>query len=308
MPSPVRSYCPITAIIPTFNRGDILTKTLEKILSCQPQPQEIIVHIDGNDQASEHLIQEKFPTVKTILSPVQRGPGGGRNMLVANANCDLIASFDDDSYPLDRNFFEQLVQVFEDYPQASVVACQIFEKDQQDQIVSSPELGRAKAQWVSSFIGCGCAYRRADFLLTKGYLPIQPAYAIEEEDLGLQFYQLSKKILKVDWLRVYHDTNNAHHANANINSAFITNIALLGYLRYPVQLMPLVGLQVLNRCLYALKMGRYQGIIKGLLDIPGRILSYRQDRTPIPLKTLSAYLKSRHQKIPVSSASEYFEQ
>lgn len=33
-------------VIPTFNRPDTLSKCLEKLLNCDPAPQEILVHVD----------------------------------------------------------------------------------------------------------------------------------------------------------------------------------------------------------------------------------------------------------------------
>lgn len=43
--------CPISVVIPTYNRPEDLLKTLREISACDPCPEEIIVHIDANDSS-----------------------------------------------------------------------------------------------------------------------------------------------------------------------------------------------------------------------------------------------------------------
>ena len=52
------SNCPITAIIPTYNRADQLLVALEEIYNCDPAPSEVIVHIDANDQYHPNSIEQ----------------------------------------------------------------------------------------------------------------------------------------------------------------------------------------------------------------------------------------------------------
>ena len=74
-------------------------------LKADPSPQEILVHIDAGDDTTETLLKEFFsPRVRWIQSSTRQGPGGGRNRLIREAKYPLIASFDDDSWPLDPNY------------------------------------------------------------------------------------------------------------------------------------------------------------------------------------------------------------
>ena len=50
-----------------------------------------------------------------------QGPGGGRNRLIGAATSPLIASFDDDSWPLDRDYFRLAAELFQAHPRAAVV-------------------------------------------------------------------------------------------------------------------------------------------------------------------------------------------
>ena len=70
-----------------------------------PVPDQVLVHVDGNQQECYEALRNAFPRLDIILSIESVGPGGGRNKLVAAARHPLIASFDDDSYPIDECFF-----------------------------------------------------------------------------------------------------------------------------------------------------------------------------------------------------------
>jgi len=113
--------CNITVGIPTYNRIEKLLISLEKILQCDPQPNEIIIHIDNGDRTTEKIITQKYPEIKLILSSTRMGPGGGRNKIINAATNNIIASFDDDSYPLDQDYFQRLKILFKELPNTAVI-------------------------------------------------------------------------------------------------------------------------------------------------------------------------------------------
>ncbi|GAB1542304.1 hypothetical protein NUACC21_49780 [Scytonema sp. NUACC21] len=265
----------------------MIVTTISEILDCDPVPDEIIVHIDGNDEESEQEIKKHFSNVKILKSQINIGPGGGRNRLIEAAQNEIVASFDDDSYPLDQDYFARLLQVFQEYPDTSVVAAAIYYQNQ------SIEDDTQSTRLVATFEGCGCAYKKTDFLKTDGYMQLQWAYGAEEVDIAIQLHAQERKILQTDWLRVYHNTYRQHHKNNQINAANISNIALLAYVRYPLSMWGRAVLQVFNRVLYSIKMQRYAGIILGLLSIPKQIWSYRKYRKPVPRKALEKYFNLR---------------
>ena len=286
--------CAVSVIIPTYDRVEILLHTLTRIMDCYPIPDEIIVHVDGGDQTSEQIIQKHFPEIKVISSNSKIGPGGGRNKLIRTAKNEIIASFDDDSFPCDRDYFKRLLQIVDLYPDASVIASAVYNRNEK----VAEELKQAK--WTASFVGCGCAYKRKDFLMTDGYLNLPVAYGVEEVDLAMQLYAKGKKILQTDWLRVFHDTEHIHHQSAIINAASIANIALLAYIRYPWPMWGRAILQVVNRMLYVLRRRRYAGVLSGILWIPKRIWSHRGYRKPLSYKAMEQYMDLRKEPIVVT--------
>jgi GT2 family glycosyltransferase len=109
---------------------------------------------------------------------------------------------------------------------------------------------------------------------------------MEEADVSLQLLEKGWQILNVPDLWVYHDTGMGHHASSQVNAAQITNTALLAFLRYPVSYWPLGILQAINRVKYAISVGRYSGVLKGLWDIPWACWKYRNERQPVRRETI----------------------
>src|SRR5215470_7007395 len=104
----MNSTVPVAVIIPTYNRGSAVLSILEKIESCDPRPAEIRVHIDLADGDLERELSRRFPGIEILTSPTRLGPGGGRHRCLLSCNAPYAVSFDDDSYPVDRDFFSQV--------------------------------------------------------------------------------------------------------------------------------------------------------------------------------------------------------
>ena len=283
----------ISVIIPTRNRVDKLLSTLRRIVECEPPPAEVIVHIDGGDTDTANVVNPVFPEVRLIQSAQQVGPGGGRNRLIRAASHPVVASFDDDSYPLDSDYFGVLEALFLKFPSAAVMAAETFDEGDTIRPVEDAAL------WVADFIGCGCAYKRESFMATTGYLALAIAYGMEEVDLALRLHDSGQGILKVGRLRVFHATTRMHHTASAITCASLANLALLAFLRYPVLCWWIGILQVCNRVLWLLRHGRLSGLIGGFLSVPMLIWQHRAMRSPVRSRTLSSYLKLRRQPIPV---------
>lgn len=272
----------ITVVIPTFNRVEKLRSCLQIILSCVPLPSEIIIHIDAGDSETEHFLTfQNYPLVRWFSSSTNQGPGGARNLLIKEAQSPIVASFDDDSWPLDKDYFARTREVFSLYPQAAVIAAQ----EVRPSLSLKPQ--NPQVQKVNCFQNCACVMRREAFLETRGYLPLRYAYGMEEADVALQLLEGGWQILEASNLRVYHDTELSHHTNPSINAAHIANTALLAYLRYPIAYWPLGILQVFNRMRYAVSVGRWQGISQGIWLIPHLLWHYRNQRDPVQAQTLA---------------------
>ncbi|HKP83087.1 MAG TPA: glycosyltransferase [Pyrinomonadaceae bacterium] len=282
----------ISAIVTAYQRIEQTLETLRVIQSCTPPPDEILVHVDANEIDCEKAIQRAFPMVRVLRSDGKVGPGGGRNKLVEAARFEFIASFDDDSYPIDSDYFDRVVKLFQQFPDASVICAAVCH------VGESIALDTRSAQWTADFLGAACSYRRQAFIDAGGYVPLPVAYGMEEVDLALRLHSRGGKILNTPWLRVFHNNDLRHHAEPEITAGSIANLALLAYLRYPVSLWAIGAGQCANRLLWLLRHGRYRGILKGVGMIPAHLRAHHRYRLPLSKRAVRSYLALR--RAPVS--------
>ena len=289
-----RPTADVTAIVTAYKRTEEALNTLRILEACDPAPAEILVHVDGGEHDCAERIRSAFPNAGVIVSDERVGPGGGRNKLIAAARHPIVASFDDDSYPLDRDFFARLEQLFLEFPDASIVDAYVY------QLYQPVEPDADRSEWVADFSGGGCAYRRARFLETGGYVPLTAAYGMEEVDVGLRLHARGGRVLRSRRLRVFHNTDLARHADPIVTAASIANIALLAYLRYPRWLWGVAAGQCLKRIAWLVRHRRLRGVVTGLRSIPATIGRHRRQRNPVSTRALRSYWALRRHPIPVS--------
>ncbi len=275
---PPAELAKVSVIVTAYNREEMTLKTIRILQNCKPAPGEILVHFDHGSG---------FPLpddVQVLRSNDHAGPGGARNQLIHEARNEWVASFDDDSYPLESEFFLKVSQAADRHPDAGVLACVIRHPDP----VHDAPSGEHERE-VASFIGCGCVYRKAAFLQTVGYLPLPVAYGMEEVDVALQMHDKGLPVVEISDLEVFHDTHLSHHQSAQITSGAIMNQALLVWRRYPLLAFPLGVSQWLNKIRDSVARRRFSGVLRGVLGTPLHVWTYRHGRRPVSWTTLKTF-------------------
>ncbi|MFN0076464.1 MAG: glycosyltransferase family 2 protein [Prosthecobacter sp.] len=286
------ALAPVTVGIPTYNRNERVINGLAHIFACNPVPAEIIVHIDASDGLLEQKIAEIYPSVHVLASSVRIGPGGGRHRCLQAATQPYFASFDDDSWPVDADFFGRLVEHLELAPRTGGVAASIFLRGE------SPPPLTSEVRPVVDYVGCGHALKVAAYRELQGYVDRPIAYGLEERDLALQLHAAGWELLLCGDLRVFHDTDLAQQKRPEITAATVANAALLVWLRYPFSCWPYGLLQYLNVIGFMLSRGRLLGVVWGLLRTPLELWRFRQLRRPISATALHSYLRQRRLTVP----------
>jgi GT2 family glycosyltransferase len=271
---------PVSVIIPTWRRLSHLQKTLAKLAACTPAAAETVVHVDAGDGETAPWLREYYPQVKVLTSNQQMGPGGSRNRLLAAATQPYVASFDDDSYPLDHDYFARLVEAFNKQPDAGMFAAVVIHRGE------TPPVSITCQEEVVDFMGCACAYRKEAWDETEGYVPRSVPYGAEEIDVALQLIDQGWKIIKDHSLRVLHDTNLSHHLDAKKTAGAIENRALLAYVRYPVSYLWWGIGQYISRIAWSLRYGRTEGIGEGVWHTPKALWQHRRLRNPVRFSTI----------------------
>jgi len=283
----VAKKAPVAVVIPTYNRGSAVVSVLDKVLACDPQPAEIWVHIDQNDGVLERHLMERFPGVHILTSAGRLGPGGGRHRCLLACGAPYAVSLDDDSWPVDADFFAAIEPLFSSYPRAAIFGASIWHR-------AEAEIRRSRAvRRVASYVGCGHAVRVAAYRDIRGYLARPMAYAIEESDVGLQLFVRGWQVFSAEELRVYHDTDRTHHEASEVTASTITNLALLAFLHYPAMDLGRGAAQVANRVAYSVRRGRIRGVASGVGGIVTECYRNRALRAPIRHEVLMEYLRLR---------------
>ncbi len=284
----------ISAIVTAYERVEQTLATLRIIHNCTPVPDEVLVHVDADQVACEQAIRSAYPAVRVLRSREQIGPGGGRNKLLEAARSEFVASFDDDSYPIDSDYFDRARRLFGKFPDAAVICASLYHAGE------SIGLDDRSAQWTADFSGGACIFNRKAFLEAGGYVPLPVAYGMEEVDLAIRLHARGGKILNTPWLRVFHNTDLQRHADPRVTAGSIANLALLAYLRYPVSLWAVGVGQCANRLIWLLRHGRRRGILQGVTMIPAHLRANHRYRLPVSKSTVRSYLALRRRPVSVS--------
>lgn len=260
-----RDTCPVSAVIPAWQRVTELIKTIHHIQSCRPAPAEILVHVDeGTPQVLEAL-QREHPDVRVLTSPTRLGPGGGRNELVKAAMHELVASFDDDSFPEHTDYFARLLETAARFPDAAIISA-----------ASQPRERRMPdCRVIDVASGCGCVFRRSWFLRTRGFVPLPIAYGMEEVDTSLQLHALGGRVIHDPHLHVKHDKLPPTQVPVEVDATVLANIALLPVLRYPLVFAWVGVWQVISRCVEMIRQGRWQALGQGSRLMPAHWRKHR---------------------------------
>ncbi|WP_449068731.1 glycosyltransferase family 2 protein [Prosthecobacter sp.] len=275
--------CPISVIVPAWRRVKELLKTLRQIQQCCPAPAEILVHVDAATPAVLESLRQHHPELRVLTSEALLGPGGARNRLINESKYELVANFDDDSFPEQADYFARIMQTSALFPDAAMIsaASQDFERQMPGFHVIA----------VSS--GCGCVFRKSWFQRTRGFVSLPVAYGMEEVDISLQLHALGGKIIHDPGLHVKHDKLPPTEVSDDVNARVIANFALLPYLRYPCLFWPVGLWQVLRRCVYTVTHGWAAGTWKGLRMIPDHLRQHRQYKAHVSGAALLSWLRLR---------------
>ena len=91
---------PLSIIIPTYNRADILKMCLEALAvqTCPPDTFEVLVCDDGSTDDTAQMVQSLHPPYRLVyLRQENRGPAAARNMGILEAEGELLLILNDDA-------------------------------------------------------------------------------------------------------------------------------------------------------------------------------------------------------------------
>jgi len=267
MTSPEKTTVPVSVAIPCFGNEASLIEVLRRISACDPLPQEVLLHLDGGWEPEHDPALACAATVRVFRCGKHLGPGGGRDVLLKAARCDVVCSFDDDSWPLDTGYFAQALAVMEAFPNAAVLSPAIYLREKP----VMPQL--AEASECVAFEGSASVTRQSHYLRLPGYVPVPDAYGVEEVDVSLQARATGFQVLSCPWLRAWHD--RPYSDNEHSILPWVRNEVLLAYLRYPRWLQPWGWLRSLRHIKHHAIPNRLRALLQALASTPEHCRTYR---------------------------------
>ena len=273
---------PVSVIIPACDRVKALLNTLDGIEQCIPQPAEVLVHVDGGAPEMLEALRSWPGKLIILFSDERLGAGGSRNVLIRAAAHEWIVSFDDDSYPLDADYFLRVYESAQRHPNAAIISGSTMEEDWL----------RPSPVESAVYAGPACVFNKSWFLRTQGFVPLPFAQAMEEVDLSLQLHALGGKILLDPSLRVHHAPVK-FSGHVQTEAAIFCNTVLFPFLRFPVCLWWMIPLQIGSRMRYLWRRGCATAILPGLLRTPGYLWKYRRWRKPVSWRKVLSWMRLR---------------
>lgn len=199
--SGVRPQMPlVSVVIPNWNGAAHLPTCLDS-LRRQTYPRvEVIVADNASQDGSQALIRERYPEVRLVALPENRGFTGACNAGMQAAQGEIIILLNNDTEAA-PDWIEQVVAAFERHPQAGMVASKMLLFDRRDTLHTAGDFyrvdGRAgnrgvwqkdgppydREEYVFSACGGSAAYRRA-MLDEIGLLDNDFFFSMEDVDLA----------------------------------------------------------------------------------------------------------------------------
>src|SRR5258706_1922519 len=165
----------ISFVVSTFNRRDVLLKTIAEIDRCGLKRDEFetIVVDNASTDGTSAALRQAYPMIHLLHQEFNAGPVS-KNLAIRSARGRYVVFLDDDSYPA-PGALHRMMKHFEAEPRLGAA---IF-------TVTLPDGSRECSAHPNVFIGCGTGFRRTD-LEQVGGLPTDFFMQAQEYDPSLR--------------------------------------------------------------------------------------------------------------------------
>jgi GT2 family glycosyltransferase len=210
----------VSVIIPNWNGARLLPDCLESIRRQTYRPHEIIVVDGASTDDSVGLVRERFPEVRVLALPTNRGFTGNTNAGLRAARGEILALLNNDA-EADSNWLGELVAGFAVDPTVGLCASKVLLHDRRNVLNTAGDVfyrdgtpgnrgvweedrGQFdQREFVFGGSGAAVAYRR-DMLQDVGLFDEGLFMYCEDVDLSFRAQLLGYRCLYVPTSRVYH--------------------------------------------------------------------------------------------------------
>ena len=130
----------VTAIIPTYNRSQLVVQSVASVLAQTYHDLELIVVVDGSTDDTLDRLDALFGSKITVLSQPNQGLPATRNRGILHASGEFVAFLDDDDLWLARKLERQIAYA-DMHPTVSLIGCQAYWMNLRGRLLRSPPHG-----------------------------------------------------------------------------------------------------------------------------------------------------------------------
>jgi GT2 family glycosyltransferase len=265
------------------NELELTLSILKKMLDFSVH--EVLVFLDGCTDDSKLLI-DNIAWVKWFSTEKSIGASAARHKLYPNAQGLFLIGFDDDAHPLNSNFIEQTIDLFDNKPNLGIIAFQeikgVFNSDKEAEETVSNKI---EEYYTNEFIGSGFAIRREIYLKTNGF-PVWIDIYGEESCVALEVIANGYDILYSSKIKINHRVNKELRKTKGQNyfrfGKQLKNTTYYYLVYYPFPIIQLAKLYLHNFKKYALFDFKYfQIFFKSILEVLSNLLVILKYRNPV---------------------------
>lgn len=151
----------VVAVVVTFNRRELLERSLTAVLAQSTVPDRVIVVDNASTDGTAAAVRERFPTVRLLALTVNTGGAGGFAAGIEAALADdaeLIWLMDDDTVPV-PDALAELLRARAAYPGPvpTLLASRVLWTDGRDHPMNTPRakpFARSGAWEAAAAVGC----------------------------------------------------------------------------------------------------------------------------------------------------------
>jgi glycosyltransferase involved in cell wall biosynthesis len=270
----------VSFIISTYNRRDVLLKTLQQIKFCglSKESFEILLIDNASPDQTATAVAQSHPDIHLFALRDNLGPCA-KNLAIPKAQGQYIIFLDDDSYP-EPNSVERMIQHFQRKPKLGAA---VF-------TITLPDGSRECSAYPDVFIGCGTGFRR-EALLQVGGLPTDFFMQAEEYDLSLRLLDAGWRVQTFDDLKVSHLKTPGARYSERVTQFDVRNNLVLLTRYFPEEWMLPFAMDWMKRYyMIASTKGHKRAYLKGLVQGIVRSIS-TTSRNPIAHSTFESFTR-----------------
>ena len=244
----------VSIVMLAWNRKDDVRESLQHIQEIDYSPLEVIVVDNASTDGTAEMVEDEFPSVRLIRMFKNIGIEA-YNIGFENSKGKYIVIIDDDSFPA-KNAIQRMVQVFEEDEQLGVVAFDVRNYYNYDEIKNelehtdeTAEVKAVASGYLMSFNGAGVGIRR-DLFKQIGYYPEEFFLYNNEMDCAFKIWDAGYRIEFYSNIVSYHKYSPTNRASWRAPFYYTRNSFWLAWKHYPIDMALKITLKLIYDCFY----------------------------------------------------------